>query len=111
MNQGAKIIIYPVSDLERGKTLFRTLLGVEPYVDSPYYIGFRIGDQEFGLDPNGHKWGMTAYYQVDNIEQSLQSLVDAGAQVEQGVKDVGGGMLTAVAKDAEGNIIGLRQSP
>ena len=54
---------------------------------------------------------MTVYYQVDDIEQSLKSLVDAGAQVQQEVKDVGGGMLTAIAKDADGNIIGLRQSP
>ena len=36
MNQGIENIVYPVSDLARAKTLFRTLLGVDPYVDSAY---------------------------------------------------------------------------
>jgi len=53
--------------------------------------GFRVGDQEIGLDPNGHKQGMTGYYHVDDIKKSLQSLLDSGAQVQQEVKDVGGG--------------------
>ena len=61
MNQGARTIIYPVKDIARAKELFHSLLGVEPYADQPYYVGFRVGDQEIGLDPNGHRWGMTAY--------------------------------------------------
>ena len=109
MNQGIKTIIYPVKDLAHAKTLFNKLLGIEPYVDEKYYVGFRIGDQEIGLDPNGHKQGMTGYYHVGNIKKSLQSLLDAGAQVQQEVKDVGGGRLTAFVKDVNGNIIGLIQ--
>jgi len=110
MNQGVKTIIYPVRDIAGAKTLFRKLLDVEPYVDQPYYVGFRVGDQEIGLDPNGHKAGMTSYYHVDNIMQSQQSLLDAGAQIEQEIKDVGEGKLIATVKDADGNIIGLVQS-
>ncbi len=111
MNQGIKTVIYPVKDITRAKTLFRTLLGVEPYADAPYYVGFKVGDQDIGLDPNGHKHGMTAYYTVDDIKASLQSLVDAGAQVVQEIKDVGMGKLIAAARDADGNIIGLTQEP
>jgi hypothetical protein len=33
MNQGVKIIIYPVKDMAQAKTRFRTLLGVELYSD------------------------------------------------------------------------------
>lgn len=106
-----RTIIYPVKDLARAKTLYRTLLGVDPYVDEPYYVGFRVGDQEIGLDPHGHKEGMTPYWHVDDIKTSLQSLLDAGAQAQQEVKDVGGGRLTAVVRDAEGNMVGLIQSP
>jgi len=98
MNQGIKTIIYPVKDLAHAKTLFSKLLGIEPYVEGVYYVGFRIGDQEIGLDPNGHKQGMTGYYHVDDIKKSLQSLLDAGAQVQKEVKDVGGGRLTASVK-------------
>src|SRR5437588_309012 len=54
MASGFQLIVFPVSDAARGKALFQTLLGVEPYVDQPYYVGFRGGDQEIGLDPNRH---------------------------------------------------------
>lgn len=111
MNKGINTVIYPVKDLGKAKEMFSTLLGVAPYADSAYYVGFRIGDQDIGLDPNGHKHGMTAYYTVDDIKARLQSLVDAGAQVVQEIKDVGRGKLIAAAKDADGNIIGLTQEP
>lgn len=114
MAQGFDLFVYPVTDLARAKRLFSQLLGVEPYVDGSYYVGFRVGDQEIGLDPNGHKSGMTgpiAYQQVDDIQSSLQQLLDAGAQVHQAVRDVGGGMLVATVKDADNNILGLRQAP
>jgi predicted enzyme related to lactoylglutathione lyase len=111
MNKGIKTIIYPVKDLAKTKAMFGKLLGVEPYADSPYYVGFKVGDQDIGLDPNGHKHGMTAYYTVDDIKASLQALVDADAQVVQEIKDVGHGKLIAAARDANGNIIGLTQEP
>jgi len=69
-------------------------LGIEPYVDSAYYVGFKVGDQELGLDPNGHNKGMTGpvgYWQVNDIKKGLQSLLDAGAQMQEEIKDVGGG--------------------
>ncbi len=109
MNQGVRTIIYPVKDLARAKALYRTLLGVEPYADQPNYVGFRLGDQEIGLDPNGHKAGATTYYQVEDIKQSLQALTTLGVQVEQQIKDAGGGRLTAILKDSDGNILGLLQ--
>jgi predicted enzyme related to lactoylglutathione lyase len=114
MNQGMRTVIYPVKDVARAKVLYTKLLGTEPYVDAPYYVGFRLGDQEIGLDPNGHKRGMTGpvgYYEVQDIKGTLQLLLDAGAQVQQEVKDVGGGKLIALLKDADGNVFGLMQSP
>jgi predicted enzyme related to lactoylglutathione lyase len=114
MNQGIRTFIYPVKDIAQAKTLYSKLLGVEPYMDEAYYVGFRVGDQEIGLDPNGHNQGMTGpvgYFHVSDIKNSLQSLLDAGAQVHQEVKDVGGGKLIASVKDAYSNIIGLIQLP
>jgi predicted enzyme related to lactoylglutathione lyase len=111
MNQGIGTIIYHVKDIARAKVLFSELLGVEPYADAPYYVGFKAGNQDIGLDPNGHKEGMTAYYHVDDIKKSLKSLVDAGAKTIQEIKDVGGGRLIASVTDADGNIIGLIQDP
>jgi predicted enzyme related to lactoylglutathione lyase len=103
-------VIYPVRDLDASKALFTALLGTEPYMDKPYYVGFRIGDQELGLNPQGHGQGMTGpvgYIAVDDIKASLQSLLELGAQVQQDVNEVGGGKVTAVVTDADGNPIGL----
>jgi predicted enzyme related to lactoylglutathione lyase len=114
MNQGFRLVVYPVKDLARAKTLYGELLGVEPYFEARYYTGFRVGDVEIGLDPNGHNKGLTApvaYWQVGDIRESLQSLRSAGAQVQQDVTDVGGGKLIAWVKDADGNVTGLMQSP
>ena len=114
MNQGIKTIIYPVKDLAQAKKLYSQLLGIEPAVDEAYYVGFRIGDQDIGLDTNGHRQGMTGpvgYYHVIDIQQSLQLLLDSGAQAQQPIKDVGGGKLIASVKDADGNMIGLIQLP
>ena len=109
MNNGMRTVIYPVGDIAKAKALFGKLLGAEPYVDQAYYVGFRVGDQEVGLDPNGHKQGMTGYWHVDDIRGSLQARLEAGAQLQEDVRDVGGGRLIATVKDADGNLIGLLQ--
>jgi predicted enzyme related to lactoylglutathione lyase len=112
MSQGISLFVFPVKDVARAKSLYSRLMGTAPYADTAYYVGFRVGDQEIGLDPHGHNKGMTgpvAYWQVTDIKKSLQLLLDAGAQLQQAVKDVGGGKLTAWVKDVDGNIIGLMQ--
>ena len=114
MNQRIEVIVYPVSNLAQAKTLYRTLLGVDPYVDQEYYVGFRLGDQEIGLDPYGHRKGMTGpvvYVSVADIQSSLKQLLETGAHPLQAVQDVGGGKLIASVKDADGNNIGLIQNP
>jgi len=113
MTSGIRTVIYPVKDLAAAKTLYTKLIGVEPVMDEPYYVGFKVDGQDIGLDPNGHRQGMTgplAYWHVDDVNVSLQQLLDAGAEVQQAVRDVGGGKLVASVMDADGNAIGLVQS-
>ena len=113
MNHGIRTIIYPITDAGRAKGLFDKLLGGEPYVDQPYYVGFRVGEQEIGLLPNGHATGMSGplgYFHVDDIKKMLEALVKDGAQIQLPVKAVGAGKLVASVKDADGNLIGLLQS-
>ena len=113
MNQNPALLLYPVKNVAGSKDLYKKFLGIDPYVDSPYYVGFRTGNIEIGIAPIGAKgWsGPIGYWDVDDIKQSVQSLIDAGAQEHEGPRDVGGGMLVASVKDADGNVIGLRQSP
>ncbi len=116
MTSGIRTVIYPVKDLAQAKELFGKLLGVAPYTDTAYYVGFKVADQEIGLSPApyGHSKGMAgpiSYLHVDDIRASLQLILDAGGKEQQPVKDVGGGTLIASANDAEGNVIGLIQEP
>ena len=110
MTSGIRTIVFPVEDMTTAKTLFGALVGAAPYADEAYYVGFRIGDQEIGLDPNA-SGGPIGYVDTTDIQSSLKALVEAGAEVVQDAMDVGGGMLVARLKDADGNFLGLRQSP
>ncbi len=112
MKQAVTQTVYPVKDLAKAKAIYTKLLGVEPYADMPYYVGYRIGNQEIGLDPNGHKSGLTgsiSYFDVDDIKAELQALVAAGATIQQDAHNVGGNVQIAWVKDADGNTFGLRQ--
>src|SRR5215211_1676850 len=98
MTRGVKTFIYSVRELAKVKSLYGELAGVEPYTDEAYYVGFDVGGKDVGLDPNGHSNGMTgplAYWHVDDIENSLNALLDAGAEVQQDIRDVGEGRLIA----------------
>lgn len=114
MTQELATIVYPVKDLGKAKALYSALLGKAPAQDNAYYVGFQIGNQQFGLDPNGHQSGLSGpvtFWTVADIRQSLATLLEAGAIMVQDVKDVGGGMLMASVRDADNNDIGLLQNP
>jgi predicted enzyme related to lactoylglutathione lyase len=104
MAQNIKLIVYPVQDIEKAKAFYGKFLDAEP----TYYVGYRVGDLEVGLDPNS-KVGPIAYTDVKDIKSSLQAMIEVGAEVVQDVKEVGGGLLIAQVKDADGNVVGLRQ--
>ena len=107
------LIVYPASDLTKAKQFFTKLLGAEPYVDSPYYVGYKSGDFEIGLDPNGAQYGAGAipFWTVSDIAASVKALVDAGGTIVQDVTDVARGLLVARIKEPNGSLVGLRQPP
>jgi predicted enzyme related to lactoylglutathione lyase len=110
--QGIKIVLHPVSDLEKSKAVYTALLGIAPQADSPYYVGFDVGDQHIGLVPNGGPQTMTspvAYWQAPDIEAKLAELTAAGATVKEPPRNVGGSRLVATFTDPDGNVLGLVQ--
>jgi len=109
MNQGIKTVLYPVKDIKQATALFRNFLGVNPYAEQPYYVGFKVNDQDIGLVPNNPEGGVAAFYHVDDIKDSLQILQEGGAEIIQEIKNVGGERLVASVKDTSNNIIGLIQ--
>jgi predicted enzyme related to lactoylglutathione lyase len=114
MSSAMQLVVFPTKDLTAAKKLFSTLLGVDPYVDQPYYVGFRSNGLELGLDPNGHARGGAGpicFWEVDDINATVESLVAAGGEIGQAAHDVGGGKLVATVRDADGNVVGLQQAP
>lgn len=104
-----QLIVMPVSNIDLAKPLYTSLLGIDPYVDSPYYVGYRAGELEIGLDPNGTV-GPLAYWDVDDLETTIGTLVGLGAKVVSEPAEVAPGLRIAVLADCDGNPIGLRHS-
>ena len=108
--KGIKTVLYPVSDLEKAKTVYTALLGTEPQTDESYYVGFEVAGQHIGLVPGGgpqHATSPVAYWHVPDIEAKLAEVTDAGATVTEPAHDVGGGRLVASFTDLDGNVLGL----
>jgi len=107
------LVTYTVADLTTAKRFFSELIGADPYVDSPRYVGYKSGDMEIGLVPSGDKrdGGGLAYWTVPDIAATVQALVAAGGTVVQDVTDVAYGLLVASVKDPNGATVGLRQFP
>ena len=82
MTSGMQLVVFPTKDPDRAKKIFSALLGTDPYVDGSYYVGFRAGGVEIGLDPNGTD-GPICYWDVQDIEASVQSLLAAGATLRE----------------------------
>lgn len=108
MANAPALIVYPVKDLTKAKQFFSAFLGTEPYADSPYYVGYRTGDREVGLDPNGT--AVVAYIDVTDIAAALRTLQNAGGTVIMEPKDVAKGLMIAQVA-LEDNVLGLRQQP
>jgi predicted enzyme related to lactoylglutathione lyase len=107
-------VLYPVKDLDKAKATFTALFGVEPHVDSKYYVGYEVDGHEIGLIPNGYDQGMTGpepYFDVEDINATLIALQGTGAEVLQEPTDVAGGLLVAKLRDTQGNLIGVKQLP
>lgn len=104
-----KVLVFPVKDFDTGKKFFSTFLGTEPYADSEYYVGYKIGDIEIGLAHD--TVGPIAYVDTDDIKAALAAMAEAGAEVTQPPQDVAAGLLIARIKDADGSVVGFRQHP
>ena len=107
--QGIKIVLHPVTDLERAKAVYTALLGMPPQADSSYYVGFEAEGQQIGLVPGGDMTSPVAFWHVADIEAKLAEVTAAGATVKEAPHDVGGGRLVASFADPDGNVLGLIQ--
>lgn len=116
MFQGLRTAIYHVGDIERGKQWYSAVLGIEPYFDQPFYVGYNVSGYELGLQPvesaSGERSdGGVAYWGVENAEAAFQKLIELGATAHELVQDVGEGVKVATVKDPFGNVVGIIENP
>ena len=105
--EGLRTVIYPAPDLEDAKAWWSRLLGVDPYFDQPFYVGYSVAGYELALDPAGSvAAGAVTYWGVGDCDEAWSWLIDAGAAPREGVRDVGGSIRVATVVEPSGNVIG-----
>ncbi|GMA21501.1 VOC family protein [Arsenicicoccus piscis] len=110
---GFDTIIVPVTDVARARDFYRALLGVEPFADAPYYVGFMVEGTQLGLAPGGPTGGAgaIAYWSSPDIQAAVKAVTANGGTMTADPRDVGGGKLVATFTDPDGNTLGLSQDP
>jgi predicted enzyme related to lactoylglutathione lyase len=113
---GLRTATYQVNDIEKGKVWYTEMLGVKPYFDQPFYVGFNVAGYELGLQPGDVSTpnkadGAVAYWGVENAEAAFRRIIELGASIHEEVKDVGEGIKVATVKDPFGNVFGIIENP
>lgn len=112
---GLRTVVYMVPDLEAAKNWYAGILGMQPYFDTPYYVGFNVGGYELGLHPQSDNPvcgnNTYVYMGVDDVQATIDRLIAAGATEQEKATDVGGGIVLGAVKDPWGNIFGVIYNP
>jgi predicted enzyme related to lactoylglutathione lyase len=113
--QGLRTIIYHAPDLEKTKAWYTSVLGIEPYFDQPFYVGYNVSGYELGLLSDGASPGGPAgsvtYWGVADAQAAFDRLLSLGATECSAVQDVGDGIRVASVFDPFGNTFGIIQNP
>jgi predicted enzyme related to lactoylglutathione lyase len=112
---GLRTAVYHVGDIEQGRDWYAKTLGIQPYFDQPFYVGFNVGGFELGLLPDprpaGKEGGVDVYWGVQDIRAGLEHFLAAGAEKLADVKDVGDDIKVVIVLDPFGNRFGLIENP
>ena len=110
--EGLRTVIYPAPDLEAAKGWWSRLLGIQPYFDEPFYVGFEVAGYELGLLPTvAPADGALTYWGVTDVAAAVAEAVAQGATEHAPVADVGDGIVTATVRTPVGAILGLIYNP
>jgi catechol 2,3-dioxygenase-like lactoylglutathione lyase family enzyme len=94
---GLRTAIYPAPDLAEAKRWYAEVLGVAPYFDEPFYVGFSFRGFELGLLPDAAP-GIDepqALWDVSSIESEHSRLIQLGAKPLDPIVEVGRGIKVA----------------
>jgi predicted enzyme related to lactoylglutathione lyase len=113
---GLRTAKYRAPDIAKAKAWYTEVLGIAPYFDEPFYVGFNVGGFELGLDPDlsgsgEGEGGVTVYWGVENVDAALARLLSFDARLHQKVQDVGDDIRVASVLDPFGNVFGIIENP
>ena|SRR5688572_13538877 len=113
---GLRTVIYHVPDIKKAKDWYTKALGIKPYFDEDFYVGYNVGGYELGLHPEEKSSkpkdaGPTTYWGVENVQRVFDELLAAGATVHENPNNVGGEIVVASVKDPWGNVFGIIYNP
>lgn len=109
---GLRTTIYPAKDLATSKQWFEDLLGIKPYFDQPFYVGFNVAGYELALDPDADEAaGPVAYWGVADAESGLSELLRAGATEHSPLREVGDGIRVAGVLEPAGGVFAIIENP
>ncbi|QBD75295.1 VOC family protein [Ktedonosporobacter rubrisoli] len=113
MFQGLRTVVYGVNDIEKARAWYSEVLGIQPYFDQPFYVGFNVGGFELGLDPDTKPGaaGPQAYWGVADADAAYQRLIALGAQESEAIHDVGGDIRLGTVIDPFGNALSIIANP
>jgi predicted enzyme related to lactoylglutathione lyase len=107
MSTAIRSLVIPVSDLDAAKAIYTALLGA-PHTDQPYYVGYNVDGFEVALAPGDVAGGPVAYTDVDDLDATRATLIEAGATERDAPRQVAPEARVCVLTDADGNPFGLR---
>ncbi len=113
---GLRTVVYIADDIAKAKEWYSRVLGITPYFDEPFYVGFNVGGFELGLHPTEGNMAPTAtgaktYWGVNDVAAAFSELIAAGATAIEEPADVGGGIVVASVCDPWGNAFGIIYNP
>lgn len=110
--KGLRTVIYPAVGLEAARSWWTATLGVEPYFDEPFYVGYDVAGYELGLLPDADPAdGALTYWGVDDVAEAVRAALAAGAVEHAPLSEVGGGIVTATVRTPHGAVLGLIFNP
>lgn len=112
MLRGLRTVVFEVRELDAARDWYRELLGIAPYFDERFYVGFEVGGYELGLHPVDGEvepgvGGDVAYWAVSDVAEAIERAVAQGAEVLHPAQDVGADIVTGAVRDPFGNALGF----
>jgi predicted enzyme related to lactoylglutathione lyase len=106
----------PIDEPERASRFYRDVFGwnVNQWEGQDYWIMDSGGEERYGTNGALHPRqaapdGVTIYMSVDDIDEAMQKIKEAGGHLLTGKMPVPGMGYSAQFRDPEGNAIGLFQ--